>query len=50
MELEDAGRALRGEAEKIPYAIVERLGMPVSELEDLHVSLTRVVNAATSPG
>ncbi|WP_116951736.1 MarR family winged helix-turn-helix transcriptional regulator [Jiangella endophytica] len=49
VELTDAGRALRDEAEKIPYAIVERLGMPVSELEDLHASLTRVI-AATSPG
>ncbi|PZF85511.1 MarR family winged helix-turn-helix transcriptional regulator [Jiangella anatolica] len=49
VELTDAGRALRAEAEKIPYAIVDRLGMPVSELEDLHASLTRVIAAATTP-
>lgn len=49
VELTDAGRALRDEAEKIPHAVVERLGLPVAELEDLHASLTRVIRAATSP-
>lgn len=49
VELTDAGRALRDEAEKIPYAVVERLGLPVAELEALNASLGRVITAATSP-
>jgi DNA-binding MarR family transcriptional regulator len=40
------GRALRSEAEKIPPAIVERLGMELAELLELHESLTRVIAAA----
>ncbi|MEV0402174.1 MarR family transcriptional regulator [Actinoallomurus sp. NPDC050550] len=40
------GRALRAEAEKIPPAIVERLGMDIAELMELHQSLTRVIGAA----
>jgi len=40
------GRALRAEAEKIPPAIVARLGMPIEELESLHAALTRVITAA----
>jgi DNA-binding MarR family transcriptional regulator len=48
VELTDAGRALRAEAEKIPYAVVERLALPVSDLEDLHTSLSRVIRAATA--
>lgn len=46
--LTDAGRALRAEAEKIPPAIIERLGLRISELEALHASLTRVIAAAGS--
>ncbi|SEF16972.1 MarR family winged helix-turn-helix transcriptional regulator [Jiangella alba] len=49
VELTGTGRALRDDAEKIPYAVVERLGLPVAELERLHGSLTRVIGAATSP-
>lgn len=49
VELTDAGRALRDDAEKIPYAVVERLGLPVAELEALNDSLARVITAATSP-
>ncbi|SDU49130.1 MarR family winged helix-turn-helix transcriptional regulator [Jiangella alkaliphila] len=49
VELTDAGRALRDDAEKIPYAVVERLGLPVAELEALNASLARVITAATSP-
>ncbi|WP_062430692.1 MarR family winged helix-turn-helix transcriptional regulator [Herbidospora daliensis] len=45
--LTDSGRALRAEAEKIPATIVERLGMDVAELQDLHQALTRVIAAAT---
>src|SRR6201991_2227622 len=44
--LTDAGRALRAEAEKIPPAVVERLGMPIDELRALHAALTRVIEAA----
>ena len=42
VELTDAGRELRAEAEKIPYAIVQRLGVDVDVLLDLHRSLTAV--------
>jgi MarR family transcriptional regulator, organic hydroperoxide resistance regulator len=40
------GKALRAEAERIPAGIVERLGMPVEELMELHGVLTRVITAA----
>jgi MarR family transcriptional regulator, organic hydroperoxide resistance regulator len=43
------GRALRKQALKVPPAIVERLGMPLSELTDLQRRLTRVIAAATAP-
>ncbi|MFD9948898.1 MarR family winged helix-turn-helix transcriptional regulator [Nonomuraea sp. NPDC059023] len=43
--LTPAGRALRAEAEKIPPAIVERLGMDLAELQHLHGVLTRVIAA-----
>ena len=45
VELTGQGRALRTEAEKIPYKVVETLGMDVSELEALHGVLTRVIDA-----
>ena len=45
VELTGPGRALRSEAEKIPYKVVETLGMDVSELEALHGVLTRVIDA-----
>ncbi|GII02699.1 MarR family winged helix-turn-helix transcriptional regulator [Planobispora takensis] len=44
--LTESGRALRGQAEKIPAAIVERLGMDLTELQELHRALTRVIAAA----
>ncbi|SBT52346.1 MarR family winged helix-turn-helix transcriptional regulator [Micromonospora narathiwatensis] len=40
------GLALRGEAERIPPAIVERLGMPLDDLRKLHAALTEVIEAA----
>lgn len=46
--LTEKGRALRSEAEKIPPAIVERLGLPLEELLELHRRLTQVIAAATS--
>ncbi|MEZ0073294.1 MarR family winged helix-turn-helix transcriptional regulator [Planotetraspora sp. GP83] len=44
--LTPAGEDLRAEAVKIPPAIVERLGMGLDELQDLHESLMRVIAAA----
>ncbi|QKG24007.1 MarR family winged helix-turn-helix transcriptional regulator [Actinomadura verrucosospora] len=44
----DAGRALREQAEKIPATIMDRLGMGLDELKDLHGTLTRVIAAATA--
>ena len=46
IELTDAGRALRGQAERIPAGIVERLGMDVAELTALHGALTEVIGAS----
>ena len=40
------GKALREEAREIPPAIVERLGLDLSELLDLHTRLTAVIAAA----
>jgi DNA-binding MarR family transcriptional regulator len=45
IELTDKGRELRAEAEKIPYRVVETLGMELSELEALHAALGRVIEA-----
>lgn len=45
VELTESGKALRAEAEKIPPAVVERLGIGVPELMDLHRALTRVTDA-----
>jgi len=47
--LTPAGRALRAQAERIPPAIVERLGMSLPQLQDLHATLTGVIAAATAP-
>ncbi|MET7748104.1 MarR family transcriptional regulator [Micromonospora sp. NPDC005367] len=41
-----AGEALRAQAEQIPAAIVERLGLPVAELRQLHAALITVIAAA----
>jgi DNA-binding MarR family transcriptional regulator len=46
--LTDAGRALRDEAEKIPPAVVERLGLPLEKLQHLHSVLTEVIAATRS--
>ncbi|HEX2314047.1 MAG TPA: MarR family transcriptional regulator [Thermomonospora sp.] len=40
------GRELRAQAERIPAAILERLGMDLAELQALHAALTRVIAAA----
>jgi DNA-binding MarR family transcriptional regulator len=39
--LTGTGRALRAEAEKIPAAVFERLGMPAAELEACRASWRR---------
>jgi DNA-binding MarR family transcriptional regulator len=46
--LTERGRSLRSEAERIPAAIVDRLGIDVEELVELHRRLTAVIAAATS--
>jgi DNA-binding MarR family transcriptional regulator len=45
VELTDTGRALRAEAERIPHAVVQRLGIGLEDLVDLHQALTRVIAA-----
>jgi len=40
------GQALRAEAERVPAQIVERLGMQVSELEQIRDGLTRLLAAS----
>jgi len=47
--LTPAGRALRDRAERIPPAIIERLGMSLPRLQNLHATLTEVIAAATAP-
>ncbi len=46
ISLTDEGRALREQAERIPAGIVDRLGMDLSDLADLHGALTRVIGAS----
>jgi len=46
VELTDEGRALRERALSVPGAIVERLGVPVSQLEDARDALTALIEAA----
>jgi DNA-binding MarR family transcriptional regulator len=48
--LTPAGQALRARALRIPPAIIKRLGLPLSELENLRDVLTGVIAAATTPG
>ncbi len=44
--LTPAGRRLRSKAERIPPAVVARLGIEISELEELRDRLTTVIEAA----
>jgi DNA-binding MarR family transcriptional regulator len=46
IELTATGAALREQAEKVPGTIVERLGMPVTELERIRDDLTSLIEAA----
>ncbi|MCW4353798.1 MarR family transcriptional regulator [Hoyosella sp. YIM 151337] len=50
VNLTQKGRELRADAEKIPPTILARLGVPESELEELHAALTRVNTAALQAG
>jgi DNA-binding MarR family transcriptional regulator len=50
VELTDAGVALRAEAEKIPPAVIDKLGVSLAELEELHKILTRINQAALRAG
>lgn len=50
VHLTDKGAALRAEAENIPPAVVERLGVELSELQDLHAALARINTAALAAG
>ena len=45
--LTDAGVALRAQAETVPAQIVERLGVPVAQLERVRDELTALLAAAT---
>lgn len=49
VSLTDQGAAARAEAEQIPAAIMERLGMELGELEDLRDSLNRLIDATRTP-
>ncbi|MCK9920672.1 MarR family transcriptional regulator [Frankia sp. AgPm24] len=46
LELTPAGSALRQEALRIPHAVVDRLGVEVADLQELHGALTRIIEAA----
>jgi DNA-binding MarR family transcriptional regulator len=43
-----AGRTLRKDAEQVPGRIVQRLGLPVAQLEQLNAVLRAVIAAAAS--
>jgi DNA-binding MarR family transcriptional regulator len=49
LTLTPTGWDLREQALQIPYAVVERLGVDVDELVELHRRLTQVITAATTP-
>lgn len=49
VSLTPSGTALRDRAEAVPGQIVERLGLPVSDLERLRDALTIVLTAASAP-
>ncbi|QWF24461.1 MarR family transcriptional regulator [Nocardioides sp. LMS-CY] len=45
VELTEQGRALREQALAVPPAVVERLGLEMEELRELHEVLVRVIDA-----
>ena len=44
--LTPAGRVLRGRAERVPAQIIDRLGLPVADLEHLNTVLRALIEAA----
>jgi MarR family transcriptional regulator, organic hydroperoxide resistance regulator len=50
VELTPNGRNLRRQALTVPPAVVERLGVELAELEELHAVLTRINVAALAAG
>ena len=50
VRLTEAGTALRGKAEKVPGRIVERLDVPLAELEELRNRLTGLLAAVQRSG
>ena len=51
VQLTAEGRVLRARAEQVPPAIIERLGMPLTELERIRDDLTQLLAAAAvQPG
>jgi DNA-binding MarR family transcriptional regulator len=50
VELTTKGRILRRQALKVPPAVVERLGVKLTELEHLHEVLTNINTAALAAG
>lgn len=48
VDVTDARRALGSEAERIPPPVVERLGLDVPELVELHAALTQGIAAPTA--
>jgi len=46
--LTEAGQELRTQAEQVPVQIIERLGMPVAELEAIRDGLTRLLAASNA--
>lgn len=49
VSISERGRRLRRHAVKVPPAIMDRLGLEMAELTDLHGRLTRVIAAAREP-
>lgn len=49
VSLTPAGRRLRRDAERIPAAVVDRLGMEVADLEEIRDRLTILIEAAARP-
>jgi DNA-binding MarR family transcriptional regulator len=50
LELTEAGRDLRRRAVEVPPAVMERLGMDITRVEELHAALTEVIGAARRAG
>ncbi len=48
--LTPSGRRLRRRAERIPSAVIERLGMEVADLEDIRDRLTSLIDATRRTG